>query len=327
MKGNRIIGTGAGLPARVVTNLDLAQIVDTSDEWIVSRTGIKERRIAEDHETTSDFSAEAARNALRMAGVGPEEVDLIIVATLSPDRLIPATACIVQSKIGAKNAFCFDLEAACSGFVYALALANGMMPDQGVKTALVIGAETLSRVIDWEDRNTCVLFADGGGAALLRHKGGDRGILSTYMRSDGFAPPPWLCVEPGVADRTPLGDQRSKDFAIRMEGRDVFKFGVKALPDAVRGALERTEGLILDDVDWVIPHQANVRIIDAAAKSLKIPYEKFIINLERYGNTSAGTIPIALDEANRDGRIKDGDIVALSGFGAGLTWGGAIIRW
>ena len=327
MKGNRIIGTGMGLPSRIVTNEDLTKIVDTSDEWILSRTGIRERRIAEDHETTSDFGAEASKNALEMAGIGPEEVDLIIVATLSPDRLIPATACIVQSKIGAKNAFCFDLEAACSGFVYGLAMANGMMPDQGVKTALVIGAETLSRVIDWEDRNTCVLFADGGGAALLRHEGGERGILSTYMKSDGFAPPPWLCVEPGVADRTPLGDYHSKDFVIRMMGRDVFKFGVKALPDAVRGALERTDGLTLADLDWVIPHQANVRIIDSAAKALDIPYENFVINLEYYGNTSAGTIPIALDEANRDGRIKEGDIVALSGFGAGLTWGGAIIRW
>ena len=327
MKGNRIIGTGTGVPSRVVTNKDMEKMVDTSDEWIVSRTGIKERRIAEEHETTSDFCAHAARNALEMAGVSPEEVDLIIVATLSPDRLIPATACIVQSKIGATNAACFDLEAACSGFVFGVALANGMMPDQGVKTALVIGAETLSRVIDWEDRNTCVLFADGGGAVLVRHEGGDRGIISTYMKADGFAPTPWLCVEPGVADKTPLGDYHSKEFAIRMMGKDVFKFGVKALPDAVRGALERSGGLTLDDVDWVIPHQANMRIIDSAAKALDIPYEKFIINLERYGNTSAGTIPIALDEANRDGRIKDGDIVALSGFGAGLTWGGAIIRW
>jgi 3-oxoacyl-[acyl-carrier-protein] synthase-3 len=327
MKGNRIIGTGIGVPSRVVTNEELTRIVDTTDEWIRTRTGIRERRIADEHETTSDFCARAAENALDMAGVSPDEVDLIIVATLSPDRLIPATACIVQSKIGARNAACFDLEAACSGFVYGLSLANGMMPDQGVRTALVIGAETLSRVIDWDDRNTCVLFADGGGAALLRHEGGERGIVSTYMKSDGFAPPPWLCMEPGVADRTPLGAHRSKEFAIRMMGKDVFKFGVKALPDAVRGALEKAEGLTLDDVDWVIPHQANVRIIDSAAKALDIPYEKFVINLERYGNTSAGTIPIALDEAVRDGRIKENDIVALSGFGAGLTWGGVIIRW
>lgn len=327
MKGNRIIGTGTGVPSRVVTNEDLTKIVDTSDEWIRTRTGIRERRIAEEHETTSDFCARAAENALDMAGVSPGEVDLIIVATLSPDRLIPATACIVQSKIGARNAACFDLEAACSGFVYGLSIANGMMPDQGVKTALVIGAETLSRVIDWEDRNTCVLFADGGGAVLLRHEGGDRGIVSTYMKSDGFAPPPWLCMEPGVADMTPLGDHKSKDFAIRMMGKDVFKFGVRALPDAVRGALEGAGGLTLADVDWVIPHQANVRIIDSAAKALDIPYDKFVINLERYGNTSAGTIPIALDEAVRDGRIRENDIVALSGFGAGLTWGGVIIRW
>lgn len=327
MKGNRIIGTGTGVPSRVVTNHDLAKIVDTSDEWIVSRTGIRERRIAEEHETTSDFCSRAAMGAIQMAGIDPEEIDLIIVATLSPDRLLPATACIVQGKIGATNAACFDLEAACSGFVYGLSVANGMMPDQGVKTALVVGAETLSRVLDWTDRNTCVLFADGGGAAVLRHEGGENGILSTYMKSDGSAPPPWLAVTPGVADLSPLGDRVSKDFAITMEGREVFKFGVRALPDAVRGALEKVDGLSLADVDWIIPHQANLRIIDAAAKALDIPKEKFIVNLEKYGNTSAGTIPIALDEANRDGRIKKGDIVVLSGFGAGLTWGGVVIRW
>lgn len=327
MKGNRIIGTGTGVPSRVVTNDDLAKIVDTSDEWIVSRTGIRERRIATEDETTSDFCTTAALAAMEMAGVGPEEIDLIVVATLSPDRLLPATACIVQGKIGASNAWCFDLEAACSGFVYGLAVANGMMPDQGVRTALVIGAETLSRVLDWSDRNTCVLFADGGAAAVLRHEGGENGILSTYMRSDGSAPPPWLAVTPGVADLSPLGDRVSRDFAITMEGREVFKFGVRALPDAVMGALERAEGVTLDDVDWIIPHQANLRIIDAAAKALEISREKFIVNLDRFGNTSAGTIPIAVDEAHRDGRIKKGDIVALAGFGAGLTWGGAIIRW
>ncbi|MDF1537051.1 MAG: ketoacyl-ACP synthase III [bacterium] len=327
MKGNRIIGTGMGLPSRIVTNDDLAKIVDTTDEWIVSRTGIRERRIAEEHETTSDFAAEAAKNALEMAGVGPEEVDLVIMATLTPDRLIPATACIVQSKIGAVNAACFDLEAACSGFVYGLAMANGMMPDQGVKTALVIGGETLSRVLDWSDRNTCVLFADGAGAAVLRHEGGERGIISTYLKADGSAPPPWLAVDPGVADLTPLGDQHSKDFAVRMMGREVFKFGVRALPEAVTGALERAERLTLKDIDMVIPHQANIRIIDSAAKALGIPRKKFFVNLEKYGNTSGGTIPIALDDANRQGLIKEGDIVALAGFGAGLTWGGAIIRW
>ena len=327
MKGNRIIGTGLGVPSRIVTNDDLAKVVDTSDEWIVSRTGIRERRIAEDHETTSDFSATAALAAIEMAGIEPEEIDLIIVATLSPDRLLPATSCIVQGKIGAKNAACFDLEAACSGFVYGLTVADALMPDHGFRTSLVIGAETLSRVLDWTDRNTCVLFADGAGAAIVRHEGKDNGILSTYMRSDGSAPPPWLAVTPGVADLSPLGTRVSKDFAITMEGKEIFKFGVRALPDAVTGALEKTDGLTLQDVDWIIPHQANLRIIDAAAKALDIPREKFIVNLEKYGNTSAGTIPIALDEANRDGRIKEGDIVALSGFGAGLTWGGVILRW
>jgi 3-oxoacyl-[acyl-carrier-protein] synthase-3 len=327
MKGNRIIGTGTGVPSRIVTNDDLSKIVDTTDEWIVSRTGIRERRIAADNEATSDFSAWAAVEAMKMAGVEPEELDLIIVATLSPDRLLPSTACLVQGKIGAKNAFCFDLEAACSGFVYGLAVANGMMPDQGVKTALVVGAETLSRVLDWTDRNTCVLFADGGGAAILRHEGGDHGILSTYMKSDGSAPASWLAVDPGIGDPSSLADRDGKSMAITMEGKEVFKFGVRALPDAVQGALAKSDGLTLKDIDWIIPHQANLRIIDAAAKSLDIPREKFIVNLERYGNTSAGTIPIALDEANRDGRIKKGDIVALSGFGAGLTWGGMILRW
>ena len=327
MKGNRIIGTGMGLPSRIVTNEDLAKLVDTSDEWIFSRTGIKERRIAEEHETTSDFGAEAARNALKMAGVGVEEVDLIIMATLTPDRLLPSTACAVQGKIGAVNAACFDLEAACSGFVYGLAVANGLMPDQGFQTALVIGGETLSRVLDWTDRNTCVLFSDGAGAAVVRHEGGDKGIVSTYLKADGSAPPEWLAVDPGVADLNLLGDNQGKDMAVRMVGKEIFKFGVRALPDSVRGALERAEGLTLQDVDMVIPHQANVRIIDAAAKSLDIPREKFFVNLEKLGNTSGGTIPIALDEANRKGLIKEGDIIALAGFGAGLTWAGAIIRW
>jgi 3-oxoacyl-[acyl-carrier-protein] synthase-3 len=327
MKGNRIIGTGMGLPSRILTNEDLAKLVDTSDEWIYSRTGIKERRIAEEHETTSDFGAEAARNALDMAGVGPEEVDLIIMATLSPDRLLPSTSCAVQGKIGAVNAACFDLEAACSGFVYGLAVANGLMPDQGFQTALVIGGETLSRILDWTDRNTCVLFSDGAGAAVLRHEGGDKGIVSTYLKADGSAPPEWLAVDPGVADLNLLGDHHGKDMAIRMVGKEVFKFGVRALPDAVKGALERAEGLTLQDVDMVIPHQANIRIIDAAAKALDIPREKFFVNLEKLGNTSGGTIPIALDDANRQGLIKEGDIIALGGFGAGLTWAGAIIRW
>jgi 3-oxoacyl-[acyl-carrier-protein] synthase-3 len=327
MKGNRIIGTGMGLPSRIVTNEDLAKLVDTSDEWIYSRTGIKERRIAEEHETTSDFGAEAARNALKMAGVGVEEVDLIIMATLTPDRLLPSTACAVQGKIGAVNAACFDIEAACSGFVYGLAVANGLMPDQGFQTALVIGGETLSRVLDWTDRNTCVLFSDGAGAAVLRHEGGDKGIVSTYLKADGSAPPEWLAVDPGVADLNLLGDNQGKDMAVRMVGKEIFKFGVRALPDSVKGALERAEGLTLQDVDMVIPHQANVRIIDAAAKSLDIPREKFFVNLEKLGNTSGGTIPIALDEANRKGLIKEGDIIALAGFGAGLTWAGAIIRW
>ena len=327
MKGNRIIGTGMGMPSRIVTNDDLAKIVDTTDEWIFSRTGIRERRIAQDHETTSDFGALAAKNALEMAGVGAEEIDLIIMATLTPDRLLPATACIVQSKIGAVNAACFDLEAACSGFVYALAMANGMMPDQGVKTALVIGGETLSRVLDWTDRNTCVLFSDGAGAAVLRHEGGDRGIVSTYLKADGSAPPAWLAVDPGVAEMTPLGDRQNSKFAIHMVGKEVFKFGVRALPDTVKGALARADGLTLEDIDMVIPHQANIRIIDSAAKSLAIPREKFFVNLEKFGNTSGGTIPIALDDANRQGLIKEGDILALSGFGAGLTWGGAIVRW
>lgn len=326
MKGNRIVGTGMGVPSRIVTNDDLAKMVDTSDEWIVSRTGIKERRIAEDHETTSDFCATAALEALARGGVEPEDIDLIIVATLSPDRLIPSTACIVQNKIGATNAACFDLEAACSGFVYSLAVADSMMSATGIRHALVIGAETLSRVLDWTDRNTCVLFADGGGAALIRHEGGDNGILSTYLRADGSAPQPWLAVDPGVADMTPLGETRLKDFAIRMQGKDVFKFGVRALPDAVRNAVDRA-GLTLDDVDHFFPHQANLRIIDSAAKALKVPIEKFYLNLERFGNTSAGSVPIALAEADSRGIIKEGDIVVLAGFGAGLTWAGAVVRW
>ncbi len=326
MKGNRIIGTGAGYPSRIMTNEDLSKLVDTTDEWIVSRTGIRERRIAEDGETTSDFAATAALNACEMAGIDPMELDLIILATLSPDMLIPSTACMVQDKIGAKNAACFDLEAACSGFVYGITVADAMMPDSGIKHALVIGAETLSRVIDWSDRNTCVLFADGAGAAILRNEGGERGVMSTYIKADGSAPAPWLMVSPGVAFQVPKSEQRDSHFAIRMEGKEVFKFGVRALPDAVRNAAERA-GIGIEDLDIIIPHQANIRIIDAGARALGIDKEKFFVNLDKFGNTSAGTIPLALDQANREGRINEGDLVALAGFGAGLTWAGSVIRW
>ena len=321
-----IIGTGSYVPKKVLTNDDLSKIVDTNDEWITTRTGIKERRIAADDEYTSDMGAKAARAAIEQAGISAEEIDLILVATASPDMVFPATACFVQTKIGAKNAACLDISAACAGFLFAIEIAQQFITSHTYDTVLVIGAEKLTTITDWTDRNTCVLFGDGAGAAILRSRGDSHGLISTHIASDGnFADILWM---PGGGTRHPITRQNVDKHlqTIKMSGKDVYKQAVIAMVDAAKKALEKA-GLSIEDIACVIPHQANVRIIEAVADRLKISIDKFFVNLDRYGNTSAAAVAIALDEANRSGRIKPGDYVLMVVFGGGLTWAGSIIEW
>ncbi len=321
-----IVGWGKYTPQRVLTNDDLSRMVDTSDEWIVTRTGIRERRIAGENETTATMAVQAARQALEGAGIGPEKVDLIIVATATPDYLFPSTACLVQDALGASRAAAFDLAAGCTGFVYALGVAAAMVESGAVQTALVIGAETLSRITDWTDRNTCVLFGDGAGAVVLRAGPDGGGVLATVLGADGSGKD--LLMLPAGGSRHPASHRTIAErmHFIKMQGRDVFRFAVRVVPTATRQALEKA-GLTLDDVALFIPHQANGRIIESAVRDLKLPPEKVYNNLERYGNTSAASIPIALCEAVEEGRLKPGDVVVCVGFGAGLTWGATVLRW
>lgn len=328
MLRSRITGTGSSLPEKILTNQDLERMVDTSDEWITTRTGIKERRIAVDGEFTSTFAVEASRRALVMAGISAEELDLIILGTVTPDFPFPATACIVQHEIGAVNAAVFDLSAACSGFIYGLSIADKYIRSGDAKRVLVIGAEVLSRVVDWTDRNTCILFGDGSGAAVLEAAEGDRGLLSTHIFSNGSY---WNTLyQPGCGNRNPATNEQTiaeRLFYIRMEGNDVFKHAVRAMEEAACTALT-ANGMAPSDVSLLIPHQANRRIIDATAKRLGITEEERVfVNLHSYGNTSSASIPISLDEANRSGRMKSGDIVLLDAFGGGFTYGSALMRW
>ena len=328
MLRSRITGTGSSLPEKILTNADLERMVDTSDEWITSRTGIKERRIAVEGEFTSTFAVEAARRALAMAGVKAEELDLIILGTVTPDFPFPATACIVQHEIGASNAAAFDLSAACSGFIFGLSIADKYIRTGEAKKVLVIGAEVLSRVVDWTDRNTCILFGDGSGAAVVEAADGDNGLLSTHIFSNGSF---WNTLyQPGCGNRNPATSERTiaeRLYYIKMEGNDVFKHAVRAMEEAACTALT-ANGMTPSDVSLLIPHQANRRIIDATAKRLGITEEERVfINLHNYGNTSSASIPISLDEANRSGRMKAGDIVLLDAFGGGFTYGSALMRW
>jgi len=322
----RITGTGSALPEKVLTNFDLEKMVDTSDEWILARTGIRERRIAVEGEFTSTFASAAALSALEAAGVEASEIDLIVVGTLTPDFPFPSTACIVQQSIGATNAVCFDLSAACSGFVFALATAEKFIRAGGVKKALVIGAEVLSRIIDWTDRNSCLLFGDGAGAVVLEAVQGENGILSTHMHSDGNY---WdILYQKGCGSRNPASQQNLDDRLVylTMHGNEVFKFAVRAMAEVALEALA-ANGLNASDVSLFIPHQANQRIVDSVGKRLAIDADQTFVNLDRYGNTSAASIPIALDEAYRTGRVRKDDIVLLDAFGGGLTWGAALMRW
>lgn len=318
------------MPEKVLTNEDLSKMVDTSDEWITSRTGIRERRIAAENQATSDLAAEAARRALASAGVSAEEIQLIIVATVTPDMFFPSTACFVQKKIGATNAVCFDISAACSGFLYALQVARHFINTGNRATALVIGAEKLSSLVNWKDRNTCVLFGDGAGAVVLRRAEEETEasgrVLATVMGSDGNLAD--LLKVPGGSSACPITPENieSRPNTIHMEGRETFKHAVTRMLEASQQALELA-GLTAADVALVIPHQANARIITAIAERLGLPDERVFMNLDKYGNTSAATIPVALDEARQAGRLKKGDVVLLVAFGGGFTWASSVLRW
>jgi len=320
-----IIGTGSYVPEKVLTNHDLEKIVNTTDEWIHSRTGMRERHIAAADQATSDLAAEAAEKALADAGISADELDLLVVATLSPDMFFPSTACFVQEKIGAKNAFCYDLGAACSGFLYALDNAKNQIASGAVKTALVIGAEKMSTFIDWEDRSTCILFGDGAGAAVLQAGGEGRGIMQSVMGSDGSLAD--LLWTPGGGSRNPAShemiDQRQQ--YLKMQGRDVFKHAVVRMTEAVTQALDKN-GVSSEDIKCFIPHQANIRIIDSIAKRLNI-VGRVYTNVEKYANTSSAALAIALDEAVKDGTIRQGDLVAMTVFGGGFTWGANVLEW
>ena len=321
-----IVGWGKYVPGRVLTNDELSRMVDTSDEWIRTRTGIRERHVAEDGETTASTAIQAARQALEVAGLHPAQLDLIIVATVTPDYIFPAAACLVQDALGATHAAAFDLSAGCSGFVYGLSIAAHLVSAGVYRTALVIGAETLSRITDWTDRDTCVLFGDGAGAVLLQAGEDEGGVLATTLGADGSGGD--LLRLPAGGSRNPASHQTVAEglHFIQMKGREVFRFAVRVMPAATQQVLEMA-GLSLADLNLLIPHQANQRIIEAAARALDLPAEAVYSNLERYGNTSAASIPIALSEAVEEGRIQPGDLVVCVGFGAGLTWGAAAIRW
>lgn len=321
-----IIGLGISIPEEKLVNSDLEKMVDTSDEWILSRTGISERRIANSNTSSSMLGANAAKEAMSNAGVSPEEIDLIIVATATPDMYFPSTACVIQSIIGAKKAAAFDISAACSGFVYALNTASQFILTGYYKTALIIGTETISKIVDWNDRDTCVLFGDGAGAAVIREVENGYGILSTTLGADGSVGDcltvPACYVPQNEVEKRKSGKQNT----IWMNGKEVFRFAVRILEQATRDALDAFN-LKTEDVDLIIPHQANIRIINNASEKLGIPIEKFYINVDRYGNTSAASIPIALFEAYSQGKIKKGNIVVLVAFGGGLTWGSTVIKW
>jgi 3-oxoacyl-[acyl-carrier-protein] synthase-3 len=317
----RIVGVGKYLPSRVLTNADLETMVETSDEWIVERTGIRERRIAAEDETTASLGSKAAQMALETAGLQPDQIDLIICATCSPDGMFPASASLIQEKLGAQQAAAFDINAACTGFLAALATASQFIDSGVYERVLVIGAEVLSRIIDWTDRTTCVLFGDGAGAVVLE-KGESGGVGPFVLKSDGTGA--GLLYARGPASSPSLAE--NEGFCIVMDGREVFKFAVRAMEDATRQAIQEA-GLTPDEIDYVVPHQANQRIISAVGKAMDIPPERMISNVEHYGNTSSASIPMALCEAWEEGRFKPGDRIAFVAFGGGLVWGASLIEW
>ncbi|MEX0332644.1 MAG: beta-ketoacyl-ACP synthase III [Puniceicoccaceae bacterium] len=329
LKGNSVIisGTGSYAPPKILSNDDLSKIVDTSDEWIRTRTGIRERRIADENETTSDMATNAAREAINNAGLEVSDIGLVVVATVTPDMPFPNTACFVQKKLGLGKIPAFDIEAACSGFVYAMDIARGMMMVNGIKNALVIGAEKLSSITNWDDRTTCVLFGDGAGAVVLSLEDKeDVGILDIMTGADGTETDILLVPGGGSANPSTVETIERSMHKIQMQGNQVFKHAVRVMCQSASDVLQNA-GLTAEDVDLVVPHQANTRIIEALAQRLNVGMDKFKINLDRYGNTSAASVPIALDEAFRNGRIHPGDNILMVAFGGGLTWASALIRW
>ncbi|MBI4654109.1 MAG: ketoacyl-ACP synthase III [Nitrospirae bacterium] len=323
---SRITGTGSYAPEKVLGNFDLEKMVDTSDGWITERTGIKERRIAKGIQSASDLGVEAAKKAIHMAGIMPKDIDMLIVATMSGDMPMPSTASIIQEKLGIKNSPAFDINAACSGFIYGLEIADSFIKSGKFKKVLLVGTEVLSRFTDWEDRTTCVLFGDGAGAVIMEPTKRNRGIVSMQLHSDGSL---WdlLCV-PGGGSRHPASKETVKDrlHYIKMKGNKTFKVAVKALESLVVNTLKANK-IKPSQIALLIPHQANLRIIQAVAKRLHLPMSKVVVNIDKYGNTSSASIPLALDEAVRAGRINDGDYILLEAFGGGLTWGAALIKW
>jgi len=316
---SRIIGTGGYLPAKVLANRDLERMVDTTDEWIYTRTGIRQRHVAADDEKTSDLALQASRRALAAAGITPADLDLIIVATTTPDMVFPSTACILQSKLGARNCPAFDVQAVCSGFIYGLSTADQFMRSGQSRNILVVGAEIYSRILDWKDRGTCVLFGDGAGAVVLRRDNAP-GILSTHLHADGSYA--GMLSVPG----TVCGGQVTGRPLLQMDGQGVFKFAVKVLDGIVEEALAANK-MQKSEIDWLVPHQANIRIIQATAKKLGMSMEKVVVTVDRHANTSAASIPLALDEAARDGRIRAGQHVLMEGVGGGFTWGAVLVKW
>jgi 3-oxoacyl-[acyl-carrier-protein] synthase-3 len=322
-----LASVGTAVPPGVLTNHDLTRMLDTSDEWIVERTGIRERRIARPEQTVAMLSREASEIALERAGVVPAELDSIVLATASPDRLLPSTACDLQALLGADNAAAFDISAACPGYLYALAVAEGLIASGQSRTVLVVGAEKLSTITDFQDRSTAILFGDGAGASVVRQSSvAGRGLLSTFLKSDGRLAP--LLYRPGGGASDPISEKVVCDRShyMKMAGREVFKAAVLAMAEACDEALTRA-GVSADEIDLLVPHQANLRIIDATAKHAGIPMSKVMVNLDRYGNTSSASIPLALDQALSEGRIAPGSLVLLVAFGAGFTWGSAVVRW
>ena len=320
---SRIAGTGSYLPEKVLTNDDLAKTVDTSDEWIVARTGIRQRHVAAEGETTSDLAYHASLRAMEAAGVSAADIDLIVLGTTTPDLIFPSSACLLQHKLGANGCPAFDVNAACSGFIYALTIADKFIRSGAAKTALVVGSETLTRMLDWSDRGTCVLFGDGAGAVVLKADA-ETGILSTHMHADGGKKELlWNPVGVSVGFKP---EEHNAGVRVLMTGNEVFKHAVKALDSVVDEALE-ANGLDKHDLDWLVPHQANLRIIEATAKRLDMPMDRVIVTVDKHGNTSSGSVPLALDQAVREGKIQRGQLVLLEAFGGGFTWGSALLRY
>ena len=322
----RISGSGFYAPDKVLTNFDLEKMVDTSDEWIITRTGIKERRIASSNQATSDLAVEASRRALKDAGLGIKDIDLIIVATSTPDTIFPSTACWVQKGLGADHIPAFDISAGCTGFLYGMILAEALILGKVNKRILLAGGELLTKIVNWEDRNTCVLFGDAAGAFILEESGDESGMLSFYWKADGSLGD--LLLQPAGGTRIPATAQSvaEKLHCLQMKGNDVFKHAVKRMGEAALEALKRA-GLKRDDIDYLIPHQANIRIIDATGRRLNVPQEKVYSNIHKYGNVSVASIPISVHELKQEGKLKKGDIIVMDAFGAGFTWAAVIYRW